>query len=301
MGKRNGSRTAETVVWLRAMDALEPDDGPGSPDDLAIDFLGMPLRALRHVPGGWRLAKRVFAAMAPGYYEYETARTRHLDSVLRGEIDTLEQLVLVGSGFDSRPYRFADALARAQIFEIDRPAVLAEKRRRASRAGLDSSGIIDVAVDLQRDPFEALERSGYDPGARTLFLCSGVLMYLDERAVDEFLEFVCSAGSGSSVCFDYVYRSAVNDSDRFYGAARMIKNVNRMGEPYVFTLDPSDLGPFLGARGCHVISDLDAAALGRNLGASKRVAPMCEYLGIVHAAPNANSGSRDLDFATSAG
>ena len=80
--RRETSRTAETVVWLRAMGALEEDPQRRNPDDLAIDLLGGPLRALRHVPGGWPLARRVFNAMAPGYYEYEIARTKHLDAVL---------------------------------------------------------------------------------------------------------------------------------------------------------------------------------------------------------------------------
>lgn len=283
---RETSRTAETVVWLRAMGALEADQERRNPDDLAIDLLGGPLRALRHVPGGWPLARRVFSAMAPGYYEYEIARTKHLDAVLMREARHLEQLVLIGSGFDSRPYRFAGPLSTALVFEVDRPPVLAAKRRRARRAGLGSESIVEVAVDLAHDSLETLEHSGYDPEARTLFICSGVLMHLDAEAVDRFFAFVHAAAPGSSVCFDYVYRAALEESERFYGAERMVRNVNRVGESDGFALDPDELAGFLTARGCHVISHLDAAALGNYLGASPpgEAAPMCDYLGIVHAA-----------------
>jgi len=36
--------------------------------------------------------------------------------------------VILGAGYDSRPYRFADRLAGVQVFEVDHPATSTSKQ-----------------------------------------------------------------------------------------------------------------------------------------------------------------------------
>lgn len=287
--RRELSVTAETVAWLRAMGAREPDALLRNPDDLAQELLEPRLRALRHVPGAWPLTLRAWERYAPGYYEYEIARTKRMDGVLQGELDSgIDQLVLVGSGYDSRVHRFADRLAGVRTFEVDRPATLARKRRRALRRGLGDGGATQVALDLNLEtPLRSLHGHGYDAGARTLFLCSGVLMYLDPPAVDRVLTFVAEeAGAGSSFCFDYLYASALTDPARYYGAKRMVRNVERVGEPYRFSIDPPELPALAERNGLRLISDVGPEQLERDYvtrGDGTARGRICGYLGIAHA------------------
>jgi methyltransferase (TIGR00027 family) len=62
--------------------------------------------------------------------------TRHFDEVLLSEIRAgVEQVVLLGAGYDSRPFRFRDALGDIRVFEIDHPGTQARKRRMLEEIG----------------------------------------------------------------------------------------------------------------------------------------------------------------------
>jgi methyltransferase (TIGR00027 family) len=287
--KREISVTAETTAWLRAVGAREPDRLLRNPDRLAHELIDPRLRALRRVPGAWRLVLRAWERYAPGYYEYETARTKCLDAVLEDRLAAgIEQVVLVGSGYDSRFHRFADRLAGVRAFEVDRPGMLRRKRRRATRRRLAGAPAIQVPLDLNLEtPLRSLIGHGYDPAARTLFLCSGVMMYLDPPAVDRLLRFVAEeAGAGSSICFDYVYASALRDPASYHGAERMVRNVDRVGESYRFTIDPPDLPALVARNGLRLIADAGPEQLERDYvtrsDGSLR-GRICGYLGIAHA------------------
>lgn len=283
------SFTAECVAWLRAVGARESDKTLRNPDHLAHDLLHPQIRALSHVPGGWRMARRIWEIYAPGYYEYEIARTKYIDGVLLGEVAAgIDQLVLIGSGYDSRVYRFEDRLAGLRVFELDRSAMLERKRRRVAKRGYRDVGAAQVALDLNLEtPLSAVKRHGYDAGARTLFVCSGVTMYLDPEAVDRLLAFVAEeAGEGSSICFDHLFAGALAEPTSYYGARWMVRGVKRIGEPYRFAIDPPDLPALLEPHGLSVLSDagpaeLERAYVRRSDGSLR--GRVCGYLALAHA------------------
>ena len=282
------SITAEAAAWLRAVGAREPDEARRNPDHLAEDLLDPRIRALGRVPGGWALALRAWEAFAPGYYEYELARTRYIDGVLLRELDGgIEQLVLVGSGYDSSVYRFSEQLEGVRAFEVDRDLTLELKRRRIAKRGYRADQAVQVALDLNlATPLEALRRHGFDDDARTLFVCSGVLMYLDPDAIDRLFGFVAGAGDGSSICFDYAVAAAMENPADHYGARQMLRNVKRAGEPYTFAKDPPELPALLDRQGLHLISGATPADLQRDYlrdSAGVERGPICGYLALAHA------------------
>ena len=91
----------------------------------------------------------------------------------------IRQYVILGAGFDSRPYRLAGP--GCKVFEVDHPATGRVKRQRVAKAGLDASDVTWVGVDfLRQDTRQRLVAEGLDPGLPTLFTWEGVTMYLDE-------------------------------------------------------------------------------------------------------------------------
>lgn len=55
--------------------------------------------------------------------EFLVARARYMDDFLQIYIDDgLEQLVILGAGFDSRAYRFEKLKGQVKVFEVDHPA-----------------------------------------------------------------------------------------------------------------------------------------------------------------------------------
>ena len=118
------SRTAEVMALFRALETLRPPRERLFADPLAEHFLGSWGRALvivARIPFARRLVERVVDRRWPGARTSAIARTRLIDDAVGLAMhDGAAQLVLLGAGFDSRPYRLA--VGRARIFELDQPA-----------------------------------------------------------------------------------------------------------------------------------------------------------------------------------
>jgi methyltransferase (TIGR00027 family) len=99
-------------------------------------------------------------------------RTQVIDAeVARALGHGTAQIVLLGAGYDGRALRFADG--RTRWFELDRPDVLADKRRRlAVPAAVAPDPATAVGLDLRTDdPGPALQAAGHDAASASLFVC----------------------------------------------------------------------------------------------------------------------------------
>ena len=66
-----------------------------------------------------KVRRNALERITPGFYCYFQARTKHIDAVLVESINSgIDQLVILGAGYDSRPYRFREKLKGVQIFEV---------------------------------------------------------------------------------------------------------------------------------------------------------------------------------------
>src|SRR5215470_422060 len=125
--KANVARTAHLTAWARTLGRLTAGDVANG-DYLAERVLRPHQAALIRAP---RLNRWLFERGLPGALGYFNARTRYFDDVLLEETRAgLEQLVILGAGFDSRPIRFADALRATRVFVVDMPQVLALRAER---------------------------------------------------------------------------------------------------------------------------------------------------------------------------
>jgi methyltransferase (TIGR00027 family) len=187
-------------------------------------------------------------------------RTRWLDdAIARALADGLDQLVILGAGFDARPYRLP-GLDAVRVFEVDHPATQAMKR---SVVGEPPPHVTYVPLDLLHDRLDAaLLRARFATGRRTLFLWEGVTNYLDEASIDATLRYVARAGT--ALLFTYVDRALIDGGARFEGGRESLDYVRKLGEPFTFGFDPDDLGAELARRGLELVEDLalsDAARL----------------------------------------
>ena len=107
------------------------------------------------------------------------ARTRFFDNVLLDAMgQDIRQIVIVGAGYDDRALRFRSPGIR--FFEVDHPLTQADKARRLEAMSADVTNLHFVPADFQQDDVvEALSSSGHDPRSSSLFICEGVLVYLD--------------------------------------------------------------------------------------------------------------------------
>lgn len=118
---------------------------------------------------------------------YFRERTRFFDEAVVGALgDGIDQIVLVGAGYDGRAFRYRAPGTR--WFEVDHPATQVDKRSRLDALGVDCSHITFVPCDLGADELDAaLATSGHDPWRATLFVAEAVLPYLPVIAVERTL------------------------------------------------------------------------------------------------------------------
>jgi methyltransferase (TIGR00027 family) len=262
---RRASRTAEFMALFRALEtARRPASARRLRDPLARGFLRPALRAvvaLACLPGAGALLARALDRRWPGARTSAVARTRLIDDLLCERLDAgVEQVVILGAGFDARAYRLP-GIDRARVFEIDHPATLTVKRARVAQllGGLPHHvAYLDMDLDHE-DLARALAGAGFDPTRLAFFLWEGVTNYLTAAAVDSVLRIVArTAAPASSVVFTYVHRGVLDGSVSFAGTEQLVKTLSRVGEPWTFGLDPAELPAYLAGRGLELVVDLGA-------------------------------------------
>src|SRR5262245_54635404 len=103
------SRTAEHNALFRALEASRSQKDRLFDDPLASVFLTWPLSLVDKCarrPALHALITRFIDHRWPGVRPSVIARTRLIDDAIVSSLDGhIEQFVILGSGFDSRPYR----------------------------------------------------------------------------------------------------------------------------------------------------------------------------------------------------
>jgi methyltransferase (TIGR00027 family) len=271
----HASRTAELVCFCRALDQHRAPAERLVDDPYAARFLTPGLRlALGAVAasgrvGRWAeevLAPRVpglegvASALAPPIVTYILVRHRFIDDALLAALARgVEQVVLLGAGYDARAERFREALAGRPVFELDFPST---SRRKARLLGREAEGVLRVEVDFRREgPAEALARTSFSPKRPTFFIWEGVSMYLPRRTVQDTLRQVRGlAAPGSELAMDFWY--LLDAPDLVATAHRMTPNLlYAFGEPIVFGIHPEDLPAFAARLEVEAVEVADAAAL----------------------------------------
>jgi methyltransferase (TIGR00027 family) len=252
------SRTAQYVALYRALETCEPRRPPLFRDPYAATFLSRPLalavRASRSVTLR-RWLERYADRRAPGSRTSAIARTAYIDDAVRTAVrDGIDQLAILGAGFDCRVHRMPE-LAGARVFEVDRAETQAVKRARVPA----HPAVRYVAVDFLRDELgAALVAAGWDASRRTLFVWEGVTNYLTEPAVIATLDWIGRTAPGSRVVFTYIHAGLLDGTTPFVGGDLLMDNVRRLGEPWTFGLHPEAVAGFVAARGLALRDDLGA-------------------------------------------
>lgn len=249
---------------MRAAGALERDPAVRNPDRMAAGFLGglnVTSLATHRLTRG--LVLGAVNRLTPGAYTYEIVRTKFIDEVVLAEAAAgLDELVLLGAGLDSRPYRLAERLRGTKVFEVDHPASQASKRSRLRRLlGGTPKHVTFVAIDFNRDDLDAtLAAAGHDAAARTLFVWSGVSMYLPEEAVAGVLGWVGGHREPpASIVFDACWAGAIDGSREYHGSAELLDRVAKMGEPLRWGIPEGEVESTLARFGLRAERVLDEA------------------------------------------
>jgi methyltransferase (TIGR00027 family) len=190
------------------------------------------------------------------------ARTRFFDGVVESAIaGGTPQIVIVGAGYDDRALRFRTPGVR--FYEVDHPATQADKARRLTALPGAPPGPSLVAADLDHDdPGAALAAAGHDAGRCTLFLCEGVLVYLDLATVEQVLTALHRvAHPAATLAASLAVHAEGVDSARVVAAANA-RRLTGEREPWQTILPAGEHRELLARCGWRVATATDVADLG---------------------------------------
>jgi methyltransferase (TIGR00027 family) len=258
--KNQTSLTAIGIAIARAVESEKPASERICPDPYARRFVP----AWMYHAFGFFIRTGYAEWRGPGVNGFLVARDRYIDDVLQKYLDEgLQQLVILGAGYDSRPYRF-DLAGRVRAFEVDHPATQQLKLAKLGEIfGSPPEHVCYVPIDFNTQTLDdCLLAAGFDPKRKTLFIWQGVSMYLTDEAVDITLAFVLKhSPSGSAIVFDYVYRAILEGAEK-HGEINGMRRYRFMtGEGLTFGIPKGGLESFLKQRGFRQVQDINATGL----------------------------------------
>ncbi len=186
MGGAKRSRSAQAVAVERAvLTDLGAIDDPFA-DRLLDPSMARILWCVRHlVPRALRRRSVTLAGLAGRVHWHDGAVSHAIE-------DGIDQVVIVGAGYDSRGWRLAREGVR--FLELDHPMTQADKQMRAP-----AGGPTFVAADLRTaDAGLASTRAGLDPDRPSIFVLEGLTMYLAEDVVLRLLRDLAAISAPQS-------------------------------------------------------------------------------------------------------
>lgn len=158
-------------------------------------------------------------------------RTRYFDDYLRKILGAVEQLVVLGAGFDTRSIRFGTDGAR--WFELDRQPVLDFKLECLRRSG-QAPPATYLPCDYVREDFVArLEEAGFDPARPSYFMWEGNSFFLPEAEVTRALERIRQRVQRFHVTLDYMSDRIISRTTGFDAITRFADSYEAAGAAFI--------------------------------------------------------------------
>ncbi len=240
---------------------------PSKMNSFANGFLS---RRGRLLLAGWRLANRMPARLPQvdlGMAYGIEARHRFIDAALLAAVESgVRQVVLLGAGYDTRPWRLAAELGQTRVFLVDHP--LTATRRALLSARMPTNDSTRVDVDFAHEDFgDRLVASGFDPERLSFFSWEGVSMYLPESAIRKTLSRCHELSTeGSGIAFDALCKRMPGLSAVSTAWPLALAVLQRIGEPIGWREDLDGLDSFVGSLGYRVLHGATTATLAREAG-----------------------------------
>ena len=262
MDDKQPSITAENIAAVRAFEAMRPAHERICNDPFASVFLTERLVQGRHRSNGLSKTLAAWESGFPGVCGSIVARTRFIDDCLVSAIENrLEQLVILGAGYDTRALRFKALMKNIRVFEIDHPVTQKYKLDKLNAISpTPVPNVTFISVNFEEENFgPALSVNGYDSARQSFFIWEGVSYYLSAKAVDNTLSFIAgNSAPGSEIVFDYFPATVAQGTCILPEALPLSRALRNFGEKIRFGIIPEEIAGFLETRGFKVIQSLSS-------------------------------------------
>jgi len=192
-------------------------------------------------------------AVVPGIMLHYLLRKRWIEDRVRACLaEGVDQIVILGAGFDTLALRLHREFPHVRFIEVDHPATQQIKRRALESRFMPASNISYIAADLTQESWERtlLSRSDYRDQAHTLVIAEGVLMYLQPNDLDAIFRFLREHTDQRSR-FLFTFMEPTDDGKiSFHNATRLLDSWLRWrGEPFTWGMRREALSSYLHEAG----------------------------------------------------
>lgn len=240
---------AEGMAMHRLAETMLPEDVRIFSDPYAVHFINPEI--LKFAAEHPREAEQKVQEMEnqfPGLGNSIRARVSYFDLVLKECIShDITQLIILGAGYDTRPYRIPEIDNNFKVFEVDHPDTQSFKKEIITRIlGKLPGNVTYIPLNLETGDLDlAISSTCFSELKKTLVIMEGLIMYLSSDSIHRiFSYFSQRCPVGSKILFDYYPESVVSGEKNEY-AKNIVKFTQMNGEPLKFGIPDNDERVFL--------------------------------------------------------
>ena len=212
-------------------------------------------RFLRRARQGWfqslfRLYERI---TIPGLALHQALRKKHIEHLLHASLEEgFQQVVILGGGLDSLALRLHRKFPWVKFVELDHPATQRVKQEVIRSHQLAGENLRLLSLDFTQQTLDQCLAAypGYVRDGKTVFLCEGVLMYLEAKEVDSIFAFIRKQ-EGSSRRFIFTFMEPDKSGKTNFRNSTWLVRLWLLcrKEPFKWGLPREKMRSFLEARG----------------------------------------------------
>jgi methyltransferase (TIGR00027 family) len=260
---RTAYKVALNIVTLGAkpgMDKILPPGIAEATGELLVASGAVGARGVR-----WSRSQRMVAVyeafdwMLPGQFEAFAHRKAFFERQAREGIAAgATQILVLGAGYDTLGWRLSREFPGVNFFEIDHPATARLKARGIAAMG-KRKNLCLIAEDLgKRQLVEVLKAQElWGQGVPAVIVAEGLVMYLPPEAVQElFCQCAAITGAESRIAFSYIPAGADGRLDAGRWTGLMLWLQKAVGEPWLWSIRPEELGEFLEKSGWTIATEM---------------------------------------------
>jgi methyltransferase (TIGR00027 family) len=200
-----------------------------------------------------------FDWILPGQFEVFGFRKAFFEEcVLKALSDGVEQVLVLGAGFDTLCYRLCRNFPNVNFFEIDNPQTALSKIKGIKKLGESNNHFI-IPEDLSMKALSDVlgNNSFWNPNSKTIITAEGLLQYLPQNSVQELFK-QCNqiTGNESKITFTYIGKGP--DGRPYAGpkTGLMLWLLKVTGEPWLWSTNMDELIILLSDCGWEYAYDL---------------------------------------------
>lgn len=286
MESNESYKTAYGAAYARLLEQYQPKEIRLFEDLFVKNFFGKTISSLLKNSIMRRVLTFMYNSSSIGLMGLQVCRTKFIDDILKEALDNgIEQLVILGAGFDTRAFRISN-INSIKVFEVDLPFIQEKKKSLIKKyLGELPSNIIFASIDFNIQTLDkVLLDKGLDFSKPVIFIWEGVTQYITEEAVNNTLNFISRASTGSIVLFSYILKEVIDKSSKSIDTD-FLTNYFAMGDQkWSFGLNPSEASDFVKQYNLTIIKDVGASYYKENyLKPIGRSLPVSEIERIIYA------------------